>query len=165
MPGPEVVPAPAAPLAGGDPTRCCAVADEVATRFPGLTRPEADAVAGWLGTVPVAERDALLVPVELGVVLSGGAGPYVLDAHGGLVLVLAPHPAVEGASVAMGGTPGAEGLVHPVGLAEPHGRAWRWVVRVGVRQADRVAALDALDECVDMPGAIAWQAAGGLPGG
>ena len=163
MSEPVVVPAPAAPLAGGDPTRCCAVSDAAATRFPGLTRPEADAVAAWLGDVPMDARDRLLVPVELGVVLSGGAGPYLLDARGALVLVLAPHPAVEGTSVAMGAPVREGGPLHVVGVVSPSGSAWHWVARADVREGDRVAALDALDACADVHALDAWQAAGGLP--
>ena len=56
--------------------------------FAGLTRPESEAVAQWLEGFDASGRTAALIPIELGVVLSDGAGPHLLDVSGALVLVV-----------------------------------------------------------------------------
>lgn len=150
MPTPVI--APSAPLASGDPTRRYGVEQGDAVLFPGLTRPEAESVAGWLGDVGVPQR--VLVPVEIGVVLSDGAGPHLLDAEGQLVLVLGAHSRVAGASVAMG----APHPLHAIGAVADRGTHWVWCARREVPEADRVAALDALDACGDADALVAWGA-------
>ena len=152
---PNPVAAPSAPLASGDPTRRYGVEHGGTVLFPGLTRPEADAVAGWLGDVEMPQR--ALVPVEIGVVLSDGAGPHLLDAAGTLVLVLGPHAHVADARVAMG----APSPLHAVGAVAERGTHWMWITRRDVPEAGRVAALDALDACGDADALIAWGASGG----
>jgi hypothetical protein len=152
---PNPVPAPSAPLASGDPTRRHGVEVDGAVLFPGLTRPEADAAATWLGTVDAPHQ--VLVPVEIGVVLSDGAGPHLLDASGGLVLVLGPHAHVAGARVAMG----APSPLHAIGAVEDHGTYWVWRARRDVPEPDRVGALDSLDACPDTDALTVWGAAGG----
>ena len=151
---PTPVPAPNAPLASGDPTRRHGVDVGGTVMFPGLTRPEAEAAAQWLGDVP-SPRQALL-PVEIGVVLSDGAGPHLLDADGALVLVLGRHSHVDGAYVAMG----APSPLHAVGAVADRGSHWVWLARRDVPEPARVAALDALDGCVDAAALAAW----GTPG-
>jgi hypothetical protein len=150
MPTPVTV--PSAPLASGDPTRRYGVEHGGTVMFAGLTRPEADAVAGWLGDVDVPQR--ALVPVQIGVVLSDGAGPHLLDAAGQLVLVLGPHSHLAEASVAMG----APNPLHAVGVVADRGTHWVWGARREVPEADRVAALDALDACADVDALLAWGA-------
>jgi hypothetical protein len=152
---PSPVAAPSAPLASGDPTRRHGVEVDGAVLFPGLTRPEADAVAGWLGAAHAPEQ--VLVPVEIGVVLSDGAGPHLLDAHGALVLVLGPHSHVAGAHVAMG----APSPLHAIGAVEDHGTHWVWRARRDVPEPDRVEALDSLDACRDAEALVGWGAVGG----
>lgn len=144
----------AAPLAGGDPTRRFGVDVGGVVRFPGLTRPEANDACTWLGTMDGDACATALVPVELGVVLSDGAGPHLLDADGTLVLVLGPHAHIAGASVAMG----SPSPLHAVGLVRPDGPGWRWIVRAAVGDAQRIAALDALDVCADEAAAREWGA-------
>lgn len=154
MSQPVPVAAPAAPLASGDPTRRFGVDADGRVLFPGLTRPEADAACTWLAGMDADARALALVPVELGVVLSDGAGPHLLDAAGALVLVLGPHSRIAGASVAMGSpTPR-----HAVGVVTPDGPGWRWIARANVPEAARVAALDALDTCADEGDARRWGA-------
>ena len=154
---PNPVAAPSAPLASGDPTRRHGVEVDGAVLFPGLTRPEADAVAGWLGTVEAPPQ--VLVPVEIGVVLSDGAGPHLLDASGALVLVLGPHSHVAGAHVAMG----APSPLHAIGAVEDQGTHWVWRARRDVPEADRVGALDSLDACPDADALVGWGAGGDGP--
>lgn len=122
--------------------------------FPGLTRPEAEAVASWLGDVEVPHR--ALVPVEIGVVLSDGAGPHLLDATGVLVLVLGVHSHIDGAMVAMG-APNPHQAIGVVTLRDAH---WMWLARRDVPEPSRVVALDELDACSDVAGLAAWEAAG-----
>jgi hypothetical protein len=146
--------APNAPLASGDPTRRHGVEVNGSVLFPGLTRPEADAVAQWLGAV--AHPRLALVPVEIGVMLSDGAGPHLLDADGALVLVLGAHSRVHGARVAMG----APNPLHAVGAVTDLGTHWMWLARRDVPEWGRVAALDALDACADDAALAAWGAPG-----
>lgn len=154
--------APDAPLGAGDPTRRHAVRFEGRALMPGLTRPEADAAAQWLRAVPGPDRALALAEVSLPVVLSDGAGPHLLDADGALVLVLAEHPRLAGASVAMG----APSPLHAVGVVRPlPGGGWIWLARAQVPDARRVAALDALDAVGDGSGLAAWadEWAGAIP--
>ena len=149
----RIAPTPDAPLGRSDATRRWALAFEDGTPwFPGLTRPEAEAAAPWLAPMRPAERRDALVAVVLPVVLSDGAGPYVIDGRGRLVLVLGPHRSLGGASVAMG--PAEPD--HVLGLVERNGAGWRWIARAEVAPADRIAALDELDEVSDLPAAAAW---------
>lgn len=153
---PTPVAAPSAPLASGDPTRRHGVEMDGAVLFPGLTRPEADAVASWLGGVEAPAQ--VLVPVEIGVVLSDGAGPHLLDPAGALVLVLGPHSHIAGAYVAMG----SPSPLHAIGAVEDHGTHWEWRARRDVPEPDRVRALDSLDACPDTDALAKWGAPGGL---
>lgn len=153
---------PDAPMAAGDPTRVHAVRADGRVLMPGLTRPEAQGACEWLRHVPAHDRWLALAEVVLPVVLTDGAGPHLLDADGGLVLALAPHPSIAGARVAMG----APSPLHAVGLVRPVGDGgWSWLARAEVDDAGRVAALDALDAVVDAEGIAAWAAmrAGAVP--
>lgn len=154
--------APDAPMAAGDPTRVHALRAADRVLMPGLTRPEAQAACAWLDRVPPPDRPLALAEVALPVVLTDGAGPHLLDADGGLVLALGPHPAIAGARVAMG----AASPLHAVGLVRPLGNGgWIWLVRAHVEDAGRVAALDELDGLPDADAIAAWAAvrAGAVP--
>jgi len=161
----QLVACPAAPLGGGDPTRRWGVRDtDDSVRWPGLTRPEAEGLLSVLARSDVASED-LLVQVELDVVLSDGAGPYLLDADGLLVLVVGAHPAGADVHVAIG-QPGPDrariGAVRRAGFAP----GWSWVARAEVPGAARVAVLDALAAADDSAALHAWAArtnAGGMP--
>lgn len=163
----EVVPSPDAPLGRADVTRRWAIAPgDGAPAFPGVTTTEADRFGAALAALPAARRAEALVPVVLPVVLSDGAGPYLLGAAGDLVLAVAPHPARDGDHVAIG--PGAPGT-HRVGVAAPREDGlWEWVVRADVADADRVAALDDLASAGPGtplgPWAERWDRAAGRPG-
>jgi hypothetical protein len=121
--------------------------------FPGLTRPEVDAAAAWLALLTAAEVGEALVGVALPVVLAEGAGPYLLDARGRLVLAVAEHPRLGGTRPAVGQAgPGfVVGLVRPA----PEG-GWRWAARAEISAAERVAALDELDAVSDQGALAAW---------
>ncbi len=151
MSDPLPIPVSAAPLAAGDPTRRFAVDVAGTPFFPGLTRPEAEAVCAWVGD---GNPVRALVLVELGMFLSDGVGPHLLDSAGGLVLVLGPHSQVGGALVAMG----VPSPLHAVGAVEQlaTGR-YRWIVRRDVPEAARVEVLDALDACGDHEALLAWE--------
>lgn len=151
---PDIVACPWAPLAASDPTRRWALrSPDGAHLFPGLTRPEAVGAATRLGGQVPAAWDRALVEVALPVVVSDGAGPYLVDARGRLVLALGPHPSVAGALVAMG-PPDPR---HAVGLvrASTDG-GWEWVARAEVAPDERTAALDALAAAPDEAAAAAW---------
>lgn len=153
---------PDAPMAAGDPTRVHAVRADGRVLMPGLTRPEAQGACAWLRDVPVPDRWLALAEVALPVVLTDGAGPHLLDADGGLVLVLAPHPSIAAAHVAMG----APSPLHAVGAVRRVGEGgWMWMARAQVDDAGRVAALDALDAVTDPEGLAGWAAmrAGAVP--
>jgi hypothetical protein len=147
--------APAAPAGSGDPTRRWALDfPDGALRFPGIARTEAQAVIPPLESLDPADWDRALVEVSLPVLLSEGAGPYLLDAAGRVILALGPHPALDGERVAMGEpAPG-----HRIGLVRRvDGRLWRWTVDAEVAPADRIGALDRLDAAGDAEAARAWQ--------
>ncbi|MGD9571136.1 MAG: hypothetical protein AB7V62_04550 [Thermoleophilia bacterium] len=153
---PDIVAAPGAPAGAADATRRWAVAfPDGRPRFAGVTRPEGARAAPALLALGEDGWDDGLVEVALPVVLSDGAGPYLIDAAGRITLVLAPHPAILGAHVAMGvPSPG-----HRVGIAGRAGEgAWRWLARADVDAGDRVAALDDLDACPDLAHARRWAA-------
>lgn len=141
-------------MGSADVTRRWGVAAGGEVLFPGLTRPEANAAATWLATRAPDERRRSLVQIELPVVLSGGAGPHLLDSSGTLILGVGVHPSIAGALVSMGP---AEPL-HPLGLVErsPDG-GFRWVVLGWTSGDGRVAALDALDACMDPAAAETWE--------
>lgn len=153
---PQVVAAPAAALGSTDVTRRWAVrCGDGRDRWPGLTRTEADAA---VRAAAGSQRwDELLIRVELGVVLSDGAGPYLLDADGTLILVVAAHPAFASRGVAMGQA--GPQLVR-IGVVAPatSGRHWIWCARSDVPVARRVAALDALDRAGTDAEVAEWEA-------
>ncbi len=151
------IPVPASPLAGGDPTRRFGIGADGEVMFAGLTRPESEAVAQWLEGFDASARTAALIPIELGVVLSDGAGPHLLDVSGALVLVVGEHSHVPGAWVAMG----VPSPLCGVGAVERDGHVYRWIGRVEVAEAGRVAVLDALDACTDRDAVHRWAAHGG----
>jgi len=152
---PEVVAVPDAPLGAADATRRWGVrCPDAKVRWPGVTRPEAAALLERV-TAGALVPDELLIQVDLGVVLSDGAGPYLVDADGLLVLVVDAHPVLAGLHIAMG-QPGPEsariGAVRPLGTAA----CWSWACRADVAAAARIAALDALVGA-DREGALpAW---------
>jgi len=127
-----------------------------AVRWPGLTRLEADALAGVISPGDPAPDD-VLVQIALDAVLTDGAGPYLLDAAGLLVLVVGRHPAGAGVHVAMG-QPGLDrARIGAVAQAGAGGR-WRWIARADVPLAARIATLDALAEAGDTAALEAWAA-------
>ncbi len=140
----RIVPADDAALGSGDPTRRWALVDQRGVvRWPGLTRNEADALAVAVAGSDAGDPDAVLGQVELGVVLSDGAGPYLVDADGVLVLVVDGHPRVDGVAIAMANTATDRvriGAVRPLAAAG----GWRWLARTGCAAADRIRALDEL---------------------
>lgn len=151
----EVVPSRAAPVGASDPSRRWALATPGGfARFHGVTRLEAEAAMPVLASIGPAAWEDHLVQVTLPVVLSDGAGPYLLDFDGRVTLVLGPHEAVEGAHVAMG----EAAPLHRVGLVRPVGEApvWRWLADALVPEERRVAALDGLVACTDLEAARRW---------
>jgi hypothetical protein len=150
-----VVDASRAPAGSGDPSRRWALAfPDGIERFAGITRLEGDAVLPALGALGAGRWEAALVEVTLAVLLTEGAGPYMLDAGGRITLVLAPHPALAGLHLAMG-EPSPD---HRIGLVRRRvdGPVWEWVVRSDVAPEWRVAALDDLDVVTDLAGAAEW---------
>lgn len=137
-------------------TRRWALAAEGPARFPGLTRPEGEVAAGWLAGLAADEWDRSLVPIALPVVVSDGAGPYLLDAAGRLILAVADHPRIPDARVAMG--PAEPD--HPIGVirAAPGNAGWRWLGRADVAPERRLAALDDLDAATDESALAQWAA-------
>lgn len=135
---PACVPAPGAALGRGDPTRRWAIDTGHGESFPGLTRGEADAA---LAAVPSPVPSHPLLVVTLDVIVSDGAGPYLLTPDGVLVLALGDHPDVVGVRVAMGDTDGDRivGIVESVA-----GPWWRWRARSRIAAEHSVTALDAL---------------------
>jgi hypothetical protein len=154
-PGPvEVVASPSAPAGSADATRRWALAmPDGATRFPGVTRTEGAAAAEALAAMDAAAWETALVEITLPVVLSDGAGPYLLDRDGRITLVVAAHPGIRDVHVAIGApSPG-----HRLGIvARRAPGVWGWLARVEASPGDRVAALDGLDACPDLPAAVRW---------
>jgi len=151
----QLVACPAAPLGGGDPTRRWGVrCGDGAVRWPGLTRPEAVALIDGLGARDAVIADTLM-QVELDVVLSDGAGPYLLDADGLLMLVVGAHPAGSGVHVAMG-QPGPDrariGAVVRAGFAD----GWAWIARAEVPADARIPVLDELAAADSTAALRAW---------
>jgi hypothetical protein len=149
------VAAPDAPAGSGDPSRrwALALAGECG-RFPGITRIEAAAAAPVIHALTPGRRAEALVEVVLAVVLTEGAGPYLLDVEGRITLVLGPHPTLEGVHLAMG-EPRPD---HSIGLVRRvEGVVWEWVVRSRVAPARRVQALEELDAVVDLAEAAGWE--------
>lgn len=154
----EAVAHPEAPLGRSDPTRRWAVrTDDGAVAFPGLTTVEADRVGDVLDSAGAAARARMLVPVTLPVVLSDGAGPYLLAHDGTLVLVLGAHPHVDGLALAMG-TPNP-GVRWVAGVRRvDDGAAWSVVASAEMPEAEAVAALDGLADAAGDMGVAAWAA-------
>lgn len=150
----EVVASPSAPAGAADATRRWALAmPDGVTRFPGVTRTEGAAAAAALAGTDPGGWDAALVEITLPVVLSDGAGPYLLDRDGRITLVVAAHPGIRDVHVAIGApSPG-----HRLGVVGRRATGvWEWLARVEASPGDRVAALDALDACPDLPAAVRW---------
>ena len=150
-----VVAAPMAAAGSSDPSRRWAIAfPDGADRFAGVTRPEAERAIPTLEALGAQVWDGALVEVALAVLLSEGAGPYLLDVAGRITLVLGPHPAIADAHLAMG-EPVPD---HRVGLVRrlADGAVWEWLAERLVPPELRVAALDALDGLVDLVDAAAW---------
>jgi hypothetical protein len=147
--------APSAPAGSGDPTRRWALDfPDGTTRFPGVARTEAQAVVADLGRIDPGDWDRCLVEVALPVVLSEGAGPYLLDAAGRITLALGHHQSLAERLVAMG-EPAPD---HRIGLVRRvAGRLWRWEVDAEVEAAGRVEALARLDAAADDGAARRWQ--------
>jgi hypothetical protein len=152
----DLVPAPDAPAGVSDATRRWALAfPDGARRFAGLTRDEAAAAAAAVAGWAPGRWDRALVEVALPVIVSDGAGPYLLDATGRITLALSDHPRLPGVRVAMG-EPRPR---HRVGLVRPAGdlRVWEWAWDAEVDPEMRVAALDALEGVTDANGADGWE--------
>ncbi|MFN8108654.1 MAG: hypothetical protein U0Y82_02240 [Thermoleophilia bacterium] len=151
----QVVAAPDAPLGRTDPARRWALRrPDGSGGFAGITRTDAERVADSLAGQVLGPWDGLLVPTTLPVVLSDGAGPYLVDAEGVLVLCLGSHPGAEPLSMAVGQpAPGTS----RVGLVRLDGRdPARWVVRADVPDDRRVECLDALAAADDPEGLRRW---------
>ncbi len=150
-----IEPEPSAALGKTDPTRRWVMRfPDGARRFAGATRVEAERARATLEARAAPDLDRALVRVELGVVLSDGAGPYLVGANGGLVLVVGSHDASSDVCVAIG----EASPHHDIGLVVPRGSGvWIWRVMAAIAPAQRVAALDQLAECRDLPAAEAWQ--------
>ncbi len=156
----EIRASPGAPAGGGDPTRRweLAMPDGVG-RFAGVTRTEGAAAAQALAALAPEAWETALVEIVLPVVMSDGAGPYLLDRDGRITLVVGAHPGVSGAHVAIG----APSPAHRVGIVGRRGDVlWQWLARVEAAPGDHIRALDALDACPDLPSARRW--AGERPG-
>lgn len=153
----DIVAAPSAPAGSPDPSRRWALRmPDGAERFPGVTPLEGRAAAPVLTTMDDGRRGAALVVITLPVVLSDGAGPYLLDGDGRITLVLAPHPGFAGAHLAMG----EASPDHRIGLARHvSGPVWEWIACAEVAPERRVEALDALDEVADADAAAVWAGA------
>lgn len=152
---PAVVAAPSAVLGGADATRRYAVrCGDGVVRFAGVTRPEGLATASVLAGRPALDVDATLVEIALPVVVSDGAGPYLVDAAGSLVLAVADHDAIPGARVAIGGT----GPHNVVGVVAPAERpVWTWEASARVPHERRVACLDELATVRSRAEIAAWE--------
>jgi len=153
----EIVASPAAPAGAVDPTRRWALAmPDGVERFPGVTRHEGAAAARALAGGEPSGWDVALVEIGLPVVISDGAGPYLLDRDGRITLVLGPHRALSGAHVAMG----APSPAHRLGIVGRRGGGvWEWLAVVDAAPPERVPALDALDACPDLAAAREWASA------
>lgn len=151
------MPAPRAPAGSADATRRWALRGAAGDRFPGLTRPEADAVAAGLTGVADDRWELALVEIRLPALLSDGAGPHLLDADGRITLVLGAHPELAGLRIAMG-EPSGRRARHALGAVRAGDRAplWWWVARAEVPHDRRVAALDELAACPDAAALTAW---------
>ena len=153
-----IVAAPRAPAGSGDPSRRWTLAfPDGIERFAGVTRLEGEAVVPALAALGADRWEGALVEVTLAVLLTEGAGPYMLDASGRITLVLGPHPALPGVHLAMG-EPSPN---HRIGLVRRRvdGPVWEWVVRSDVAPDRRVGALDDLDAVTDLVGAGEWERA------
>jgi|GEM_PF-462627 len=151
------IPAPDAPLGAPDVTRRWALDLGDGPCFPGLTPEEADRAAPALGALDPAARAGALVPVQLPVLLTDGAGPHLVDVAGRLLLAVGAHGDDGDARVAMGPEgPGWEivGVVRPAPVAP----LWRWTARARVAPAARVPALDALLAAAGAAALSAWEA-------
>lgn len=150
------MPAPEAPAGRSDPTRRWALAFPGGdVRFPGVARPEGARALGGLAGLEPSELERALLEVVLPVVVSEGAGPYLLDAEGRLTLALGPHPRVADAAVAM-----SQPLPrYRLGLVRRRGEGgvWTWLAVADVPEELRVAALDDLDEQDGEEAALDWE--------
>jgi hypothetical protein len=151
-----VITAPDAPAGAADPTRRHALLfPDGRARFAGIAPDEADEVIPAVRNRPAADWDRLLVEVALPVVLSDGAGPYLLDDAGLVTLAIAPHPRIAELRVAMGApSPG-----HRVGVVRKADgtRLWEWIADAVVSPARRVEALDGVDDAADAADLARWQ--------
>lgn len=137
----DAVPADDAPLGSGDATRRWALrCDDGALYWPGVTRNEALALTAALADRAAA--DGVLAQIELGVVVSDGAGPYLVDADGTLVLVVDRHPEIDAIHIAMANTATDRVRIGAVRRIAP--AAWEWVTSAELAARDRVGALDGL---------------------
>ena len=151
----SLVSCPSAPAASADPSRRWAIRlPDGRERFGGVTRPEAQRAIPALAALHGDAWDAALIEVTLPVLLSGGAGPYLLDAEGRITLVLGAHPAIPEAHLAMGEAQPD----HRVGLVRrvADGATWEWIAARRVAPGSRVATLDDLDGLTDRAQAERW---------
>ena len=150
----ELVSFPSAPLGASDTTRRFSLRfDDGARRFPGLTRGEAALMITRLGGPAGGLRDDLLVAIGLPVLVSDGAGPYLLAADGSLVLVLGPHAHLRENFVAMG-QPNPDHLIGTVVDGPEVG--WHWTACATVTSDQHVVALDELAAAADDVSLAAW---------
>lgn len=150
----ELVSFPSAPLGASDTTRRFSLRfDDGARRFPGLTRGEAAVMITRLGGPAGALRDDLLVAIGLPVLVSDGAGPYLLAADGSLVLVLGPHAHLRDHCVAMG-QPNPDHLIGAV--VDERDVGWHWTACATVSSDQHIDALDGLAAAADEVSLSAW---------
>jgi hypothetical protein len=154
-------PAPTATLGRTDATRRWAMRfPDGELRFAGTTRVEADHAGATLEALAGPDLARALVRVELGVVLSDGAGPYLVDVDGALVLVVGSHGASSDVSVAIS----EAAPDHDIGLVAPLGSGvWIWRAVAAVAPGQRVMALDQLADCGDLLAAQGWEARWNAP--
>ena len=145
---------PSAPLGASDRTRRLALRfGDGAHRFPGVTRGEAAVMIERLATAAGAPRDDLLIAIGLPVLVSDGAGPYLLAADGSLVLVLGSHPRLPEYQVAMG-QPNPDHLIGAVVDAPQLG--WHWLTCASVTPDQQIEALDDLVAANDPTAFATW---------
>ena len=115
--------------------------------WPGITAVEGDRAARGCDRCASSAFDNALVCIELGVVLSDGAGPYLVDVDGTLVLVLAQHPALSACHLAMSQYDDGHFRVGVVRDCAMNGW-WRWEGFRDISADDQIVALDACHDLV-----------------
>jgi len=139
----DVVAVPDARLGASDVTRRWGMQrPDGRIGWPGITAVEGDRAARGCDSCASSTFDDALVCIDLGVVLSDGAGPYLLDADGVLVLIVAQHPALIACHIALGQYDDGRFRIGVVRDCAMNGW-WRWEGYRDVSMDEQIAALDA----------------------